>query len=376
MIDLPAQHRAIADEVLPRVLELVGAQTFILGSSVLDFERTLSGLVGTPHAVGVASGTDALVLSLRALGVGPGNLVVVPSVGFVASAEAVRLVGARPIFADVRDFLLDAVSVEACLGSLTRGSDGLYRDVSGGTARAILPVHLFGECVPMRHLTELAKAYGLDIVEDAAQAILATDEGRLAGSMGVLGAFSFFPSKNLGAWGDGGAVVGSSEALLRRVRILRAHGLTSEGISEVGTNSRLDALQAVVLEVKSKHLTEWTLARAVVAERYRIALAPLAEHVRLPPAPRANCRHVYNQFVVRVGNPAALASHLAARGVETRRYYPRTLPAEPAFEPFARGRRFVGAEDAAKSSLGLPMYAELTHDQQDYVVDGVRAFFE
>jgi dTDP-4-amino-4,6-dideoxygalactose transaminase len=128
--------------------------------------------------------------------------------------------------------------------------------------------------------------------------------------------------------------------------------------------------------VKSKHLTEWTLARAVVAERYRIALAPLAEHVRLPPAPRANCRHVYNQFVVRVGNPAALASHLAARGVETRRYYPRTLPAEPAFEPFARGRRFVGAEDAAKSSLGLPMYAELTHDQQDYVVDGVRAFFE
>jgi dTDP-4-amino-4,6-dideoxygalactose transaminase len=364
MVDLTAQHRAIAFEVLPRVLDLVGAQTFILGPQVLDFERTLSGLVGTAHAVGVASGTDALVLSLRALGIGPGDRVVVPAFGFVASAEAVRIVGAEPRFADVRDFLLDPLAVEACL-----------HDAPGRAVRAIMPVHLFGECAPMRALLAVAKAYDLGVVEDAAQAILATDDGQLAGSIGDLGALSFFPSKNLGAWGDGGAVVGSSDALLDRVRSLRAHGVTAEGVAEIGTNSRLDALQAVVLEAKSSHLERWTIARGRVADRYREALAPLEEHVRLPPVPRPGCRHVYNQFVVRVRDPEALAAHLASRGVETRRYYPRPLPEEPAFAPFARGQRFAGAEDAARSSLGLPIFPELTDAQQDHVVEGVREFF-
>jgi dTDP-4-amino-4,6-dideoxygalactose transaminase len=364
MVDLQAQHRAIADEVMPRVLELVGAQTFILGPPVLALERTLSHLTGTAGAVGVASGTDALVLSLRALGIGPGDLVVVPAFGFVACAEAVCVVGARPRFADTRDFLLDPAGVEECL-----------RDASFGTARAMMPVHLFGECAPMSELLALANAHGMAVVEDAAQAILATDEGRLAGSMGALGALSFFPSKNLGAWGDGGAVVGSSEPLLQRVRTLRAHGLTGEGSVEIGVNSRLDALQAVVLEAKSKHLDRWTLARSRVADAYRAALAPLEGRVRLPPVSRPNCRHVYNQFVIRVREPDALATHLAARGVETRRYYPRPLPEEPAFLPFARGQRFAGAEDAARSSLGIPIHPELTEDQQSHVVESIGSFF-
>jgi UDP-2-acetamido-2-deoxy-ribo-hexuluronate aminotransferase len=363
MVDLKAQHRAIAEEVLPRVLDLVAAQTFILGAPVLAFERTLTRLAGTTQAVGVASGTDALVLSLRALGIGPGDLVVVPAFGFVASAEAVCAVGARPLFADVRDFLLDAAGVEACL-----------REASGGTVRAMIPVHLFGECAPMTELSAVAKAHRLVVVEDAAQAILATDEGRLAGSMGALGALSFFPSKNLGAWGDGGAVVGSSDALLQRVRSLRAHGLTGEGIAEIGTNSRLDALQAVVLEAKSKYLEPWTLARGRVADRYRAELGLLEGRVRLPPLPRTGCRHVYNQFVIRVRQPDPLAVHLASRGVETRRYYPRALSMEPAFAPFAHGRRFVAAEDAAGSSLGLPIHPELTDDQQRHVVDSIRDF--
>jgi dTDP-4-amino-4,6-dideoxygalactose transaminase len=268
------------------------------------------------------------------------------------------------MFADVRDFLLDPLAVEARL-----------RDASGRAVRAVMPVHLFGECAPMRALLAVAKAFDLVVVEDAAQAILATDDGQLAGSIGDLGALSFFPSKNLGAWGDGGAVVGSSAALVDRVRSLRAHGVTAEGVTEMGTNSRLDALQAVVLEAKAMHLERWTLARGRVADRYREALALLEEHVRLPAAPRARCRHVYNQFVVRVRDPAALAAHLASRGVETRRYYPRPLPEEPAFAPFAHGQRFVGAEDAASSSLGLPIYPELTEDQQDHVVAGVRDFF-
>jgi dTDP-4-amino-4,6-dideoxygalactose transaminase len=375
MVDLTAQHRAIAEEVLPRVLDLIGAQTFILGAPVLDFEKTLSRLAGTAHAVGVASGTDALVLSLRALGIGPGDLVVVPAFGFVATAEAVLLVGASPVFVDVRDFQLDPAAVEACLSSMARAPDGRCRGASGATARAMIPVHLFGECAPMGELLALASAHGLAVVEDAAQSILATDEDRLAGSMGALGALSFFPSKNLGAWGDGGAVVGSSEALLRRVRSLRAHGQTSEGIVEMGTNSRLDALQAVVLEAKSSHLERWTLARGRIADRYRAALGLLQGRLRLPPLPRTGCRHVYNQFVVRIPDPGALAAHLALRGVETRRYYPRSLPEEPAFVPFAHGQRFAGAEDAARSSLGVPIYPELTPGQQERVIDGVLDFF-
>ncbi len=375
MVDLTAQHRAIAAEVMPRVLDLVGAQTFILGAPVLGFERTLSRLAGTAHAVGVASGTDALVLSLRALGIGPGDLVVVPAFGFVASAEAVCLAGASPLFADVRDFVLDPRGLDARLGAMDPGEGGRRRDTSGATVRALMPVHLFGECAPMRELMEVAAAHRLAVVEDAAQAILATDEGRLAGSVGDLGALSFFPSKNLGAWGDGGAVVGSNGALLERVRVLRAHGQTSDGIVEIGTNSRLDALQAVVLEAKARHLDEWTLARGRVADRYCAALGPLEGRVRLPPPPRAGCRHVYNQFVVRVSDPGALAAHLASRGVETRRYYPRPLPDEPAFMPFAGGQRFAGAAEAARSSLGLPIYPELAQGSQDLVVDAICEFF-
>lgn len=192
--------------------------------------------------------------------------------------------------------------------------------------------------------------------------------------MGALGAMSFFPTKNLGAWGDGGAVVGAGESL-ERVRRLRAHGLDDGHAREVGTNSRLDALQAVVLEVKSSHLEGWTLGRQRLAETYRAALAPLGDRVRLPPEPRAGCRHVYNQFVVRVPDPDALARHLASRGIASRRYYARPLPAEPAFAPFADGERFPGAADAARSTLGLPIYPELTEAQLGEVVLAVHDFF-
>jgi dTDP-4-amino-4,6-dideoxygalactose transaminase len=185
---------------------------------------------------------------------------------------------------------------------------------------------------------------------------------------------SFFPSKNLGAWGDAGAVVGGGEAL-ERVRRLRAHGMADGQTREVGTNSRLDALQAVVLEVKSRHLEEWTQARQRHAEKYRASLAPLGERVRLPPEPRAGCRHVYNQFVVRVTDPDALGRHLELRGIASRRYYPRPLSAEPAFAPFNEGEPFPRAENAATSSLGLPIYPELTEEQLGEVVAAVEEFF-
>jgi dTDP-4-amino-4,6-dideoxygalactose transaminase len=362
MSGLPLQHQAIADEVVPRALELISAQKFILGEPVATFERTLAGLTGTPGAVGVASGTDALVLALRALGVGQGDLVVVPAFGFVATAGAVVLAGARPVFADVRGFVIDPASVEAQMAQ-TR-------------VRAVIAVHLFGECAPMTALLALARAHGAVVVEDLAQAILATDDGRLAGSMGALGATSFFPTKNLGGWGDGGAVVGSGEAL-DRVRRLRVHGIASgasQEVLEVGTNSRLDALQAVVLEVKSKHLEDWTVARERVANGYRAALALLSDRVRLPPVPRSGCRHVYNQFVVRVADPDGLARHLAERGIESRRYYARPVNEEPAFVGFAGGERFPGAEDAARGGLGLPIYPEMTEGQVGEVGEAIARY--
>jgi dTDP-4-amino-4,6-dideoxygalactose transaminase len=360
MSGLPIQHQALAKEILPRVLELVAAQTFVLGEPVLAFERTLARLTGAPEAVGVASGTDALVLSLRALGVGPGDAVVVPAFGFLASAGAVVLAGARPVFADVVGFSVEPERVEAVL--------------SRSRARAVIAAHLFGECAPMGELLSVAARHGAVVVEDAAQAILATDAGRGAGSLGALGALSFFPSKNLGGWGDGGAVVGSGEALAR-VRRLRTHGMAQGKSVEVGTNSRLDALQAVVLEVKATHLEEWTSARERMARSYRDALSPFAEQVRLPPEPRVGCRHVYNQFVVRVPDPDSLARHLASRGIDSRRYYPRPLPEEPAFTCFAEGERFPGAEDASRAALGLPIYPELTLGQQGDVVGAVAEFF-
>jgi dTDP-4-amino-4,6-dideoxygalactose transaminase len=364
---LVAQHESLEAELLPRVLELVRAQSFILGEPVRAFERTLSRLLRAKDAVGVASGTDALVLSLRALGVGPGDLVVVPAFGFVASAEAVLLVGARPLFADVSGFLLDATSVETALRRA--------RSRSLGRPRAVLPVHLFGECAPMSDLLALAKAHDVAVVEDAAQAILATDEGRVAGSIGAIGALSFFPTKNLGGWGDGGAVVSNSAVLTDRVRRLRQHGMEGGRSLEAGTNSRLDALQALVLDLKARHLEAWTDARRRLSDVYRRELASLGDQLRLPDAARPGCRHVYNQFVVRAQDPSALGAHLAARGIETRRYYPRPLPEEPAFASFALGARFPGAEAAAGTSLGLPIYPELAEDEHAYVIEGVRSFF-
>jgi dTDP-4-amino-4,6-dideoxygalactose transaminase len=363
MSGLVAQHRAIEEELLPGVLELVRSQKFILGDPLRVFEQTLAGLLGTKGAVGVASGTDALVLSLRALGIGPGDAVVVPGFGFVASAEAVVLVGARPVFADVSGFLLDPASVDIVIRR------------SPVRVRAVMPVHLFGECAPMEALQTLAVAHGAFVVEDAAQAILATDAGRVAGSVGAVGALSFFPTKNLGGWGDGGAVVSNDAELLERVRRLRLHGFEHGRHVEVGTNSRLDALQATVLEAKSRHLEAWTLARHRVAAIYGKELEHLEPRLRLPPPPREGCRHVYNQFVLRVSDPGALAQHLASRGIESRRYYPRPLSEEPAYASFD-SVPLPGAKDAARSALGIPIYPELGEAEQGCVIEAVASYFQ
>ena len=258
LADLAAQHAQIAGEVMPAVAELLGRQAFILGPPVAEFERALAAHAGAAHAIGVASGSDALVLALRALGIGAGDAVLTTAFTFVATGEAIVRAGARPIFCDVDPHTL-TLSAESVRAEIAR--------CAGKTRpRAILPVHLFGRAADMDALCAIAGEHGLAVVEDAAQAIGASASGRMVGAIGSAGCFSFFPSKNLGAWGDGGAVVTGSAETAARVRSLRAHGAGEDGGYQVtGMNSRLDALQAVVLGVKLRHLDAWTRARIAAA---------------------------------------------------------------------------------------------------------------
>jgi dTDP-4-amino-4,6-dideoxygalactose transaminase len=381
LVDLVTQHRALEKELLPAVTRLIDSQQFILGEEVAAFERALADFVGTAHAVGVASGTDALVLALRALGIGPGDAVVTSAFGFVATVGAIRWVGARPLFVDMAParggegdgesgFSLSVAAVEARLAAMRLRADGSLVDpASGALVRAVLPAHLFGECAPMGAMLECARVHGLAVIEDAAQAIGATEQGRVAGSFGLLGCLSFFPSKNLGGWGDGGAVVGSDDALSARVRRTRTHGE-----EEVGTNSRLDALQAVVLSIKLRHVLEWNVARARAAARYVELFSRIAGKVAVPRT-RPGSRHVYNQFVLRAQRRDALRAHLESLGIESRPYYPRTLPQDPRFADCADGTAFPHAEAAVQTALGIPIFPEITPEQQAIVAEAVTDFY-
>ncbi len=374
LLDLPAQHAAIRDEVMAAAESVIERQAFVLGEPVAQFERTLAELVGARHAVGVASGTDALVLALRAVGVKAGDAVITTALTFVASVEAIVVAGARPVFADVDDTLtLDVASVEAAAERARR---------EGLRVRAILPVHLFGRAANMEALVALAKRdkrderESLAIVEDAAQAIGARCALGAVGSIGDAGCFSFFPSKNLGAWGDGGAVTTSDARVEERVRSLRQHGKSAgeESFREPGMNSRLDALQAAVLGVKARHLEAWSRARRDAAARYRELLAGVGD-LALPA--EAGAAHVHHVFAVRTAKRDALAEHLAARGVATRAYYARPVHRQPAYARFHDEREPLARTDAAsREILALPMFAEITAEQQAYVAEGVRAFFE
>jgi dTDP-4-amino-4,6-dideoxygalactose transaminase len=372
LVDLAAQHAAIRDEVMAAAERVIERQAFVLGEPVAQFERTLAELVGARHAVGVASGTDALVLALRAVGVGVGkeDAVITTALTFVASVEAIVVAGGRPVFADVDETLtLDVASVEAAVERARR--DGLR-------VRAILPVHLFGRAANMEALVALAKRdkrESLAIVEDAAQAIGARCALGAVGSIGDAGCFSFFPSKNLGAWGDGGAVTTNDPRFAERVRSLRQHGKSAgeESFAEPGMNSRLDALQAAVLDVKALHLEAWNRARRDAAARYRALLGGVTG-LELPA--EAGAAHVHHVFAVRTANRDALAEHLAARGVATRAYYARPVHRQPGYARFHDEREPLARTDAAsREILALPMFAEITPEQQGYVAEGVRAFF-
>jgi dTDP-4-amino-4,6-dideoxygalactose transaminase len=360
LLDLKAQHRSIQHEIEEAVLNTVRQQRFILGPEVEAFEAELAAYVGVRHAIGVSSGTDSLLMALSALEVSRGHEVVTTPYSFFATAGSIVRCGARPIFVDIDPltYNIDPAQLAACLTPRTR---------------ALLPVHLFGRCAPVPALT--AAGGGLPIVEDAAQALGAELGGRRAGSLGRVGCFSFFPSKNLGGYGDGGMLTTDDDTLAARLRALRVHGQSGSQryVHElVGGNFRLDALQAAVLRVKLRHLERWTAARRANAARYRARFTAAGAAVGLPPEDAPGGRDVYNQFVIRVRDRDGLQRHLAANGIGCAIYYPKGLHAQPCFADLGyREGDFPVAETAARESLALPIYPELEETQLAEVVDRV-----
>jgi dTDP-4-amino-4,6-dideoxygalactose transaminase len=365
LLDLAAQYRPIRDEVLAAITRVCDSPRFIMGPEVDALERELAALIGAPHAIAVSSGTDALLVALTALGVGPGAEVITPTYSFFATAGCVTRLGATPVFVDV-----DPVTFNADPAAIARA-------ITPRT-RAILPVHLYGLCADMTPILETAARAGVPVIEDAAQAIGATDHGRGAGTMGRIGCFSFFPSKNLGAFGDGGLVTTSDAALAAELRLLRNHGAEPKYYhSRIGGNFRLDALQAAVLRVKAPHLASWTDARRRNADRYRARFhqTGLDDVVELPVEP-AGFRHIYNQFVIRGPHRDALRAHLERRQIGTEIYYPVPFHRQACFASLHPAQdAYPVADRAAETSLALPIYGELTETQQAHVVHAIADFY-
>ncbi|HEY0081821.1 MAG TPA: DegT/DnrJ/EryC1/StrS family aminotransferase [Pyrinomonadaceae bacterium] len=365
LLDLKQQHAHLREELRAALDRILDSQQFVLGEEVRLLETELARYSATRHAVGCASGSDALLLALMALDIKAGDEVITTPFSFFATASAIARTGATPVFVDIepRTYNLDPSLVEAAITPRTR---------------AIMPVHLYGQCAAMDALLEIAARHALPIIEDAAQAIGAEDAGRRAGSLGRIGCFSFYPTKNLGAAGDAGLLTTDDDALAERLRRLRVHGGATEYLhTEIGINSRLDALQAAVLRVKLPHLDGWSQARRERAETYSLLLAnahlPFDLHA---PFIREHVRHIFHQYVVRVPEHRdAVVEHLKANGVGVKIYYPVPLHMQECF-------RYLGyepgalpeAERAARETLALPIYPELRLEQQQYVVDVLGRF--
>jgi dTDP-4-amino-4,6-dideoxygalactose transaminase len=367
LLDLQAQYRPIRDEILAAIIRVCDSQRFMLGPEVEALERELASDLGVSHAIGVSSGTDALLVAMMALGIGPGDEVITSTFSFFATAGCITRLGATPRLVDIDP------------ETYNLSPDSLRHAVSP-RAKAIIPVHLYGLCADMDPILSIAADAGVPVIEDACQAIGATYKGRLAGSMGTIACFSFFPSKNLGAFGDAGLVTTNDAALAAEVKLLRNHGAEARYFHQkVGGNFRLDALQAAILRVKRPHLPQWTAMRRENAARYRRLFAGLMADSRvvLPVEPEGRF-HIYNQFVVRVPERDRVRATLTDRGIGSEIYYPLPFHLQECFAGlgYTRGD-FPQAEAAAASTLALPIYGELTAAQQEAVVsavaDGVRA---
>jgi len=366
LLDLKAQYAAIRDEIEPVVKEVFESQYFILGPKVKEFEDQVAVYAGAKYAIGCASGTDALLLALMALGIKPGDEVITSPYTFFATGGSIARLGAKIVFCDIKP---DTYNLDP--GHL----DELITD----RTRAIIPIHLFGLVAEMDRINKIAAARNIPVVEDAAQAIGATAPYGKAGSLGTIGCFSFFPSKNLGGAGDGGMVVTSDKNLAERLRVLRVHGSRPKYYhSIVGINSRLDALQAAVLQVKLRHLDTWSEARRTNAATYNRLFTDrnLSATVTLPVIP-IGYGHIFNQYIIRVKSRDALREYLREKGIGTEVYYPVPLHLQ---ECFADLKYHEGdmpeSEEAAKTTLALPIYPELTGEMQEYVVETIDSFYK
>jgi dTDP-4-amino-4,6-dideoxygalactose transaminase len=415
LVDLKTQYAEIGDEIRKAVDAVFESQRFILGSNVKNLEEAIAAYSNVNCAIGVSSGTDALLACLMALDIGPGDGVITSPFSFFATAGVVARLGAQPVFVDIdrSTYNMDHDKLRELLETGCRVDRETGRPVerkTGCIVRAIIPVHLYGQCADMDPIMEMARKARLDIVEDAAQAIGAIyyskrreakgerrgvtgqaegksdgttgDELRTAckaGSMGNLGCFSFFPTKNLGGFGDAGMVVTDDEPLAEKVRVLRVHGSQPKYHHHlVGGNFRLDELQAAILNVKFRHLERWTEARRRNAQRYDRLFEEtgLAEHIHLPTTKGGN-RHIFNQYVIRTPHRDKLREFLGARGVGTEVYYPIPLHLQKCFEYLGyKGGDLPESERAAEETLALPIYPELSQEQQEYVVDQIKTFYE
>jgi len=369
-LDLKAEYAAMKAEIRAAVDNVLESQQFIMGPPVRELEAEIAALVGCRFALGCASGSDALLLALMALGVDSGDEVITSPFTFVATAGSIARLKAKPVFVDIdpETYNLDAKRLESAITSRTR---------------AILPVHLFGLAAEMETILQIARAHHVPVIEDAAQSIGAQcidshHQDNNVGNIGEFGCFSFFPSKNLGGAGDGGMITTNNPEYAERVAVLRDHGGRKKYQYDLlGMNSRLDSLQAAILLVKLKHLDAFTKARRKNAERYRklFGQAGLEEWITLPFEPEG-WRHVYNQFVIRIPERDQLRDHLRARGIPTEIYYPSPLHLQPAFAYLGYGQgAFPQAEDASQHVLALPVFPQMTAEQQKIVVDATADFF-
>ena len=365
LLNLQAQYVSLRADLLQAVERVMSSQRFVLGDEVRGLENSIAGYCQTRHAIGCASGSDALLLALMALDIKAGDEVITTPFSFFATAAAIARLGARPVFVDIDPltYNIDASQVADRITSRTK---------------AIMPVHIYGQCAAMDPLLDLGKRHGVAIIEDAAQAVGATDNGRPAGSMGLIGCFSFYPTKNLGGAGDGGILTTNDDQIDARLRRLRAHGGVNEyQHEEVGINSRLDELQAAVLRVKFPSLDRWSDERARKAEMYTKLLheADLSFPLTTPHV-RADGRHIFHQYVIRVpGNRDALIEHLKTHDIGTKVYYPLPLHLQTCFNYLGyKEGDFPESERAAKETIALPLYPELTEEQQVYVVETIKGF--
>lgn len=359
-LDLKRQYETIREEVNKAVLEVLSSQSFILGPYVESFEGKIAQFCCVKHAIGISSGTDALLLALMACGIKHGDEVITTPFTFFATASSIARVGGVPVFVDIdpSTYNIDVTKISAAVNKKTK---------------AILPVHLYGQCADMDAILDIARIHGLAVVEDAAQAIGAVYKGKNAGSFGDVGCFSFYPTKNLGGYGDGGLIATNNDKLADFIKLLRVHGSKSKYYhSYIGINGRLDAIQAAVLSVKLNYLNGWSEKRRAIAAYYQHHLKDLP--IRLPRI-EAHNTHIFHQYVIATPARDALAKHLDRHGIETATYYPLPLHLQECFEYLGYKKGALPeAERASNETLALPIFPEITEKEQDHIIGQIKKF--